>query len=389
VKHAFVLTACLLAPLSCGGRTEPLLMPDPDASPHTVAAVAPDSAPDVDATDARETGPACVDTCPAPKGGITIGCKKRFVYGVNYAWHTFGQDFGTSTGVSSDAATFEAEIEDMRDNGADVIRWWMFPLFTPTGFTYMGGVPDGITQLTKDDITEALAIADRVGVRLQLCIFSFDTFRAKNVVRGNTTMKTIVRYESSRATLMKAIKQVAETVAASPHADRLMSWDVINEPEWAIEGADPYGDDPFTPNQGISTVDFSTMETVVKDTVATLRSASSAQITVGGAAYTWAMAWSKSDLDFYTFHMYDWINEWFPYDKPPSTWGVTGKPVVLGEFPFAGLTGVSYGELLTTLFQLGYAGATGWAVTDPPFDWPGTKADVKAWADAHPCITKF
>ena len=35
------------------------------------------------------------------------------------------------------------------------------------------------------------------------------------------------------------------------------------------------------------------------------------------------------------------------------------------------------------------AGATAWAMTDPPFDWPDTKADVKAWADAHPCITKY
>jgi hypothetical protein len=383
------IVGALLA-ASCGGRTEPLTFARLDGSAEVALTPAATPTADGAAPDARDASPACMDKCAAPKGGIQIGCKKRFFYGVNYAWHTFGGDFGAPTGVSSDPYTFEGELIDMRDNGADVIRWWMFPLLTATAFTYAKGAPDGITQATIDDITAALEAAESAGVHLQLCVFSFDTFKSRNVVRGNMTMKAILADETARAGLMSAVRQIAQTVAASARSDRLVSWDVINEPEWAIDAAaDPYGDDPFTPNRGLTTVAFADMERLVKDTVATIRSVSPAPITVGGAAYTWAMAWSQSDLDFYTFHMYDWVNEWFPYTKPPSTWGVTGKPVVLGEFPLIGLSGVTYEQLVTTLFNLGYAGATAWAVTDPPFDWPDTKPDVKAWADAHPCITKY
>ena len=34
---------------------------------------------------------------PAPSGGVTVGCDKRFLYGVNYAWKNWVADFGGVT----------------------------------------------------------------------------------------------------------------------------------------------------------------------------------------------------------------------------------------------------------------------------------------------------
>jgi hypothetical protein len=79
----------------------------------------------------------------------------------------------------------------------------------------------------------------------------------------------------------------------------------------------------------------------------------------------------------------------FPYDRPLSQYGVTDKPVVLGEFPIQGLTGVSYATLVGKIFDLGYAGAMAWAVNDKSFPWAPNKANIQAFAAAKGCITAY
>jgi hypothetical protein len=353
--------------------------------------------PGADAEDA-DTGPAidpaCIgvpDECAAPGGGVTIRCRKRFLYGVNYAWKTdpvYGQDFGETNGVSSRRNTFLADMQGMAAYGVDVVRWWMFGRLA-NGFTYTDGVPDGLTATTKSDIEEALSVASEAGVHLQLCIFSFDTFKAANVLAGHRLMRDIIADPIGLAMLMGAVRQVAETVEASPHRAALLSWDVINEPEWATSGQDSFGDKPFEPNANVTAAPYADMEAFIAKTVETLRAVREKPITVGAAAYCWAHPWDRAGLDFFTFHMYDWINKWYPYTKPPSAFGVVGKPVVLGEFPIQGLTNVPYKTLLDALLANGYAGATAWAMNDDGFDWTRGKLQVKAWADTHPCITAY
>jgi hypothetical protein len=375
---------------------EPEALPGTDdaASPDVGvddATVAADGDPVVD--DAPSDVPACADPCRAPNGGFMVGCNKRFLYGVNYAWHSFA-DFGgynklgEEAGVSSLSSTIQGQLQEIKDHGANVTRWWMFPTLNDA-FTYTNGAPDGLRPKTILDIEEALSIADSVGIDLQFCIFSFDTFKVKNTKPGNQLMKAILADPALRAQLQIAVQQMVATVQASPYKARVTSWDVINEPEWAINGSDPYGDSAFTPNADVTTVPFADMENLVKDTLATLRTTSTAPATIGSAAYTWVKAWTRVRLDFYTFHMYDWINQYYPYTKPPSAFGATGKPVVLGEFPVAGLRNVPYDTLLTTIFNNGYAGSFAWAMTDPSFNWPAHADSVKAWADAHPCVTSF
>jgi hypothetical protein len=119
-------------------------------------------------------------------------------------------------------------------------------------------------------------------------------------------------------------------------------------------------------------------------------------VTVGNAAIKWAQAWSHVGLDYYTFHMYDWVNQYYPYNKSLSSYGITGKPTVMGEFPLAGLAAVNgnpavpLGTLLGNLVTIGYAGAMPWAVNDTCCgSWATAKVAMQSFAASNQCVTHF
>jgi hypothetical protein len=186
----------------------------------------------------------------------------------------------------------------------------------------------------------------------------------------------------------------------------MVAWDVVNEPEWAIAaGPDNYGDPNFEPTmsgskgQAMSPVTFAQMETFVKEVVTALHGASTAPVTVGGAAVKWAKAWSQVGLDFYDFHWYGWVDQWFPHTNTPTYYKVNDKQVVVGEFPLnpsadssGAFGGANYGKLVDDWFAAGYAGVQGWSFSDTSgaFNWSSAKANVKAWVTAaRTCYTHY
>ena len=354
------------------------------------------------------------DTCPAPNGGVTFNCKKRFAYGVNYAWSYFGGDFGgisawSQQGVAGAKAARTTDMTDMANNGVDVIRWWMFPDLRGDGIKLDGSkTPTGLGATVVDDINAALDIAKQLDLHIKLTLFSFDNFCADRTDSGVsiTGLQPIVIDATKRAALIsKVVVPIAQAVEASPNKDRMVLWDVINEPEWAISGSDGYGDQNFDPQSQCSggtamqTMTFAQAETFVKEVVTALHGASSAPTTVGSAAVKWAKAWSKVGIDINDFHWYGWVDQYYPHTQTPTQYNVADKPVVVGEFPLnpasdsSGLSfgGISYGKLIDDFLAAGYAGAQGWAFSDTSasFSWASAKANVKAWADAHTCTTHY
>ncbi|MGO9837522.1 MAG: endo-1,4-beta-glucanase [Polyangiaceae bacterium] len=372
-----------------------------DASPVDGASATPvDGAT---GTGGHMDGGACTDTCPAT-AGITSGCEKRFLYGVNYAWKNWVADFGGvsawgETGVSQNESAITTDLQTMHGKGVDVIRWWMLQQLEGDAVQFdSNGNVTGTGGTLIADIQAALSLAAQVGVHYNFTLFSFDDFAPSGTSSGATLhgMNPIVTSQSQLAALMNVVKTVAQTVESSPNKDRVVSWDVINEPEWAISDSDSYGDPAFSPNSSYQAVTFAQMQTFIAAVVTTLHANSSAPVSVGGAAIKWAQAWSQVDLDYYTFHMYDWVNQYYPYDNSLASYGVTGKPTVMGEFPLAGLVAVNgnpavpLSTMLTTLFTLGYAGAMPWAFNDTccgSFSTAGP--DMQAFASAHPCVTQF
>jgi len=354
----------------------------------------------------------CTDTCPAPSGGVTVGCKKRFMYGVNYAWANFGNDFGglatwNQPGVAGAKAARTTDMTDMANNGVDVIRWWMFPQLGSDAIKLDGSkTPTGLGTTVVSDINAALSIAAQLNVHIKLTLFSFDSFWADYTVNGVPfpSLQPMVTDATKRAALIaNVIVPIAKAVAASPDKDRMIAWDVINEPEWSITGTDPYGDPAFEPTttgsdgKVMAPVSYTQMETFVKEVVTALHANSTAPVTVGGAAVKWAKAWSQVGLDFYDFHWYGWVDQYYSHKNTPAYYKVSDKPVVVGEFPLipsgdkTGLSfgGISYGTFINDLVTAGYAGAQGWSFSDAAFGWSTAKADVKAWQSAHTCYTHY
>ena len=342
-------------------------------------------------TGSAETTPPCDDPCPAPNGGLQWSCRRRFAHGINYAWHHFGGDFGGipqwgQLGVSEQPEVIGAELQTMKDAGASVIRWWMLPDLRGAGVVLdASGTPTGLGGTLVADLQTALDLAEQSDVYLMLCLFSFDAFRPDQDVAGITVpgLQPIVLDDARRSALMETVvRPIAQTVAAHPHAQRVIAWDVINEPEWAMTGPSPYGDMDYSPNPDLQAISHAQMETFVADTIDVLHQEGDALVTVGGAAMKWAKAWSAVDVDFYQFHIYDWIDLYWPYDMAPSAYGVDDKPVVMGEFPLGGLSSASYAQMLQAWWDLGYAGAMGWQLIEAT---PEQLQQVRDFTDAHAC----
>ncbi|WP_233562189.1 endo-1,4-beta-glucanase [Sorangium cellulosum] len=342
------------------------------------------------------------DAC-AFEGGVEIDCHRRFMYGVNYAWRDFGADFGGQTrwsqaGISGKKNQVLADLQDMRAHGVDMVRWWIYPRFYGDQITFDGqGNPTGLGGTSVQDILAALELAEQAEVNVMFTLFSFDGFykTTHSPPSGLSvwSMGPIVADADRRARLIEnVVRPIAQTVASSPHRHRMLAWDVINEPEWAMTGPSLYGDDP--PFEGDATkfdlVTHQQMEALAKESAAVLREATGAPVSVGSAAIKWGQAWTRADVDFYQVHMYGWVNEWFPYNKPLSEYGLTDKPVVMGEFP-SNMDGmnVTYDKFVSDLYDLRYAGALSWSITDTNFPWSSAKSAVKAFADQHPCETRY
>jgi len=335
----------------------------------------------------------CAASCDFA-GGIAVGCATRFQFGVNYAWKNFGFDFGGGGttgggGVSRDCAgKVAADLADMRANGVDVVRWWVWPRFG-AGVTFDdSSTALGLGGTTLDDLDAALALAAANDLHIQFCLFSFDNF--KPTTGANRSLQPVITDPAKRAALIEqAVRPFVRAANVSPYWDRVVSWDVINEPEWAISGQNPYGDPPYMPQMSLQLVTHADMEAFVSAMIDAIHAESPLPVTVGSAGAEWPKAWSNVPVDYYTIHLYDWLNAHYPYSSTPAALGYVGKPLVVGEFPLGGLTGVPYAQLLASWYANGYAGAMAWAVTDTSFNWPANKAGVKTFADSAGCAVSF
>lgn len=300
--------------------------------------------------------------------------KESFSYGINYAWKNYAGDFGGiagwgKKGVAADPAAYAAEMQEMAAHGVKVVRWWVWPEFWTDAIDFSAdGSPGVLGQQAIDDGLKALELANDAGIRIMFCLFSFDGFRPTRQSYGiiMTGYHDIVTDNARRAALMtNVVTPFARALQQSPHVDSLHSWDIINEPEWAVTGENKYGSthggDPFDPDDELQVITHDQMEVFIADTISVLRKETpDIPVSVGSAAVKWASAWSKLDVDFYQTHIYDWVNDYWPYNASPADFGLDDKPLIMGEYPIEGLNGVDHIAMLESWYSNGYAGALGW-----------------------------
>lgn len=350
---------------------------------------------------APEDCSAVTDPCPMPTG-LTYACQQRFALGINYAWHHFAGDFGgiaawNQPGVSDQPDVIDAELAEMRAAGVSVVRWWMFPDFRGDGVVFDGsGVPTGISEGAVRDLHKALELAEKNDVHLVLTLFSFDNFRPTRTeggieIRG---MSDMVRDATVRGALVDGVvRPVAQAIAQSEHKSRLIGWDAINEPEWAVEptGNAPSGGD-FDPNEEVDPVNLAEMRALIEETLAALQQETPwALRSVGWAAAKWA--WALADVsgaDFHQPHIYGWVNDWWPYTQSPASLGYGDKPTVMGEYylqqmPFAPNDSTAFQDIHQSWYDNGYAGAWSWQYNE-------NKANlglISAFAEDKSCNVSF
>jgi len=302
--------------------------------------------------------------------------QEKFSYGINYAWKNYAGDFGgiagwAKKGVASDPETYRAEMRDMAAHGIKVVRWWVWPeLWTDAISFAPDGSPLPLAQSAIDDGLKALEIADEAGIRIMFCLFSFDGFRPTRESYGiqMTGYRDIVIDTNKRKAMMdNIVRPFARALQSSPHRDSLHSWDVINEPEWAMTGANKYGDpsglggDSFDPDGDLEHITHDQMEVFLGDTIKVLRAETpEIPVSIGSAALKWASAWKGMDVDFYQTHIYNWVNAYWPYSGSPADFGLDDKPLIMGEYPVEGLDNVDHKTMLESWLNNGYAGAIGW-----------------------------
>jgi hypothetical protein len=336
------------------------------------------------------------DPCPAPRGAVEWLCRNRFMYGMNYAWHHFGGDFGgipawNQLGVAANAEAVSADLADLRAHGSSALRWWVFPDLRGDGVIVdASGTATGLGSTVTADLTRALELAAEHDVYLMLTLFSFDGFRPTRNDSGIVipSLEPMVTDATQRAALLESVvRPFARAAQASPHRERLIAWDVINEPEWAMTGPSPYGDEVYDPDPELVAVTHLQMETFVAEVIAVLRAESDALVSVGSAAMKWKRAWSAVDTDFHHFHMYGWVNEWWPHDNTPAYYELDDKPVVWGEFPLGNLTStLPYAQVVDTWWTIGYAGALGWQYAEAT---PTQLDEVLAFTAADACAKRY
>ncbi len=337
------------------------------------------------------------DSCPQP-GGLTWRCRSRFAYGNNLAWSAFSGDFGgierwEIKSVSQDPVHFSKLFAEMKSHGVNLVRWWMFPDFRGDGVLFDEfNKPIGVNSTVLEDLSTALELAQAHDLYLMLTLFSFDGFKPVDGTDLNepTYMTPLVLDDALRSALIEnVVRPIAKEVDAHEHYQRLHSWDLINEPEWAMQGPSLYDRSPYSASGGTDPVTHGEMEQFLAEINVVLRQESRALISVG-SSLKWPKAWSGLDTDFHQMHYYPWMEPLFPVDRTPAELGLDDKPVVLGEFPaiarHSGGSLYSYPELMNVLLKNGWAGALGW-------DWSGSsaseKAAVKDFADGHSCETAY
>ncbi|MFN8557679.1 MAG: hypothetical protein U0531_10135 [Dehalococcoidia bacterium] len=263
-----------------------------------------------------------------------------YLHGANVPWFNWGCDFGcgTSRGVSDPAVQVELEaaFRTAQESGIRVLRWWMFPGDAAHIQRRADGAPAAVAPQVYADIDAALKLAERYDLYFVFTLFSSPTHVPSGWLAD----------EGQRGQLVQALTPLFQRYATNP---RVMTWDVFNEPDWAIMNGE---------------IAKAPVQATVQAIAVAVHANSPAYVTVAAAMLEGLANWVGLGLDYYTVNWYDpmpdrWCARCTDYQRLRAKYGLDA-PLVIGEF-YAGPDTDAL-QRFEDFYAKGYAGAWAWSI---------------------------
>ncbi|OAI42572.1 hypothetical protein AYO38_11345, partial [bacterium SCGC AG-212-C10] len=319
----------------------------PTAVPPTATPVVPTAT--VPAPTAIPAQPTAVPTktavpgtgAPAANTRIKWQGKDWYLQGVNMPWYNWQCDFGCaeSNGVSNagNKSSIAARFAKLQTAGEKNVRWWLFP-GDPWQITRdANGAPSGINPAVYADIDAALALAQQYDLTYTFTLFS-----------GPTALPSSWLTNPTQRTQLATV--LGELFAHYNGNARIMTWQVINEPEWDIWSGKASQSD---------------VQSLVKQVAAQVHANSKQYVSVGAAMVDGLPLWKGLGLDYYTAHWYDYMSggDWCAFCSDYAA--IKAKynldaPLLIGEF-YAG-SDVNPLQRFSDMYSKGFAGAFAWSL---------------------------
>jgi hypothetical protein len=304
---------------------------------------------------------------------------------VNYPYHRYGNDFGGNAWGSygvHDPTTYaqvDADFARMSSLGVRAVRWFVFA-DGRAGITFDAqGLPTGLDLSVMPDFDAALEIAQRHNIGLNLVLldyrFLWDAQTVNGVQQGGHS-SVLATAAGQQALVQNVFEPVFRRYANNP---AILSWEVMNEPEWGLQDAGDVGSEISHP------LTLATFRSFAQLTIDAIHNIAGSYATIGSADMKWAKNWLGLGLDYYQIHFYDWMQPW----STDNLFAVRAqslqldRPVVVGEFPADHSKVAGLRDYLNTWYANGYAGAWAWSFGgDTTWGSPDPTV-LSAWVGGH------
>jgi len=286
-----------------------------------------------------------------------------FTLGVNYPWLNYGEDFGRVNGVHHGISLPEnreavlREFGRIRQTGATVVRWFVFG-DGRGGFVCEKGIPVCPDDLLIPDVRALIEIAEQTQLQLCFSLIDFLWLQDHASIRARHAHEHLLHFAAGREAFLQHV--LVPLFREFPADPAIFSWEIANEPEWAIREFHP------APEAKLHFADF---REFAAEVTAAIHKYAELPATLGSARLMWVKAWAELGLDFYQAHYYPSCERETGRDLARQLASLLplDKPLCIGELPARDPSTLNYSlaEALSACRDAGLAGAGVWRWTEP------------------------